>query len=231
MELTAEAARVVGCLMEKERTVPDTYPLTLNSLVTACNQSSNRWPVVRYDPGTVQRTLDGLKADGLVRYVHPAHGERTTKYRQVLDEKLGLEPDEAAVLCALVLRGPQTASELRSRTERLHPFSGAGEISSTLQRLAGRDDPLVRSIGRRAGEREGRWAHLLAGEIPAAAGPGDEVEDARAADGRADRDGAGARANVPAVAPLLEAVDALEARVGALERQVARLYAQLGEEP
>ncbi|MGQ0617745.1 MAG: YceH family protein [Acidimicrobiia bacterium] len=230
MELTAEAARVVGCLMEKERTVPDTYPLTLNSLVTACNQSSNRWPVVRYDPGTVQRTLDGLKADGMVRFVHPSHGERTTKYRQVLDEKLGLESDEAAVLCALVLRGPQTVSELRSRTERLHPFTGPGEISATLERLAGREDPLVRSIGRRAGEREGRWAHLLAGQPPASGEPSDEVDSDRASAGRADRDGAGGRADL-AVEPLLDAIDALEARVGALERQVDRLYTQLGEEP
>src|SRR3989440_12413011 len=104
IELHEEEVRVLGSLLEKERTVPDSYPMTLNGLVTACNQSSNRFPVVQYDAGLVQRTLDGLKPQGFVRFVHPAHGERTTKFRQVVDERLGLAPDEAAVLCVLFLR-------------------------------------------------------------------------------------------------------------------------------
>ena len=109
-ELDTEQIRVLGCLLEKERTVPDSYPMTLNGLVTACNQSSNRFPVVNYDPGTVQRTLDGLKDVGLVRFVHPSHGERTTKYRQVIDERLALLPTEAAVLAVLFVRGAQTVA-------------------------------------------------------------------------------------------------------------------------
>jgi len=95
-ELDTEQIRVLGCLLEKERTVPDSYPMTLKGLVTACNQSSNRFPVVSYDAGTVQRTLDGLKDTGFVRFVHPSHGERTTKFRQVVDERLALVLDAIA---------------------------------------------------------------------------------------------------------------------------------------
>ena len=161
VELAAEAVRVLGCLAEKERTVPDTYPLTLNSLVTACNQSSSRWPVVSYDAGLVQRTLDQLKVDGLVRFVHPSHGERTTKFRQVLDERLGVERDEMAVLSVLMLRGPQTVGELRTRTERQHAFASVDEVAATLDRLARREEPLVVALPR------GRYAHLLSGEVEA----------------------------------------------------------------
>ena len=116
LELTAEHVRILGCLIEKERTVPDSYPMTLNGLVTACNQSTNRSPVVAYEAVAVQRALDELKDLGLVRFVHPSHGERTTKFRQVIDERLALLPTEAAVLCVLFLRGPQTVAELRTRS-------------------------------------------------------------------------------------------------------------------
>ena len=207
MELTDEAARVLGALLEKERTVPDTYPMTLKGLVSACNQSSSRWPVVSYDEGTVQRTLDQLKADGLVRFVHPSHGERSTKFRQVLDEHLGLERDESAVVCVLMLRGPQTGGELRTRTERLHGFASVDEVDAVLRRLSGRDEPLVRLLERRPGEREARWAHLLAGE-----------PDLSAAEVPAR----------PAPAPS-SAAAALETRVAALEEKVARLEAALGD--
>src|SRR3954470_19212669 len=142
LELTAEQVRIIGCLLEKERTVPDSYPMTLKGLVTACNQSSNRAPVVSYEPGEVQRQLDDLKEAGLVRFVHPSHGERTTKFRQVLDERLALAPDEAAVPCALFVRGPQTPAELRTRTERLHAFDGNDEVDATLRSLAERTPPL-----------------------------------------------------------------------------------------
>ena len=199
VELPAEAVRVLGCLAEKERTVPDTYPLTLNSLLSACNQSSSRWPVVSYDAGTVQRTLDRLKADGFVRFVHPSHGERTTKFRQVLDERLGLRPDEMGVLAVLMLRGPQTVAELRSRAERLHAFESADEVAAVLERLAARDEPLVTALPR------GRYAHLLAGEVDA---------DAMAAPATA--------------ATATAATSGLEARVAALEARVAKLYAVLG---
>ncbi|MEY2402999.1 MAG: uncharacterized protein QOD38_550 [Acidimicrobiaceae bacterium] len=155
IELDLEEVRVLGCLLEKERTVPDSYPMTLNGLVTACNQSSNRWPVVAYDAGTVQRTVDGLKDAGLVRFVHPSHGERTTKFRQVVDERLALLPTEAAVLCVLFVRGPQTVAEIRTRTERLHAFDSPEEVETTLRGLADRDQPLVERVDR-------RWTHTFA---------------------------------------------------------------------
>jgi uncharacterized protein YceH (UPF0502 family) len=164
IELDLEEVRVLGCLLEKERTVPDSYPMTLNSLVTACNQSSNRWPVVSYDAGTVQRTVDGLKDAGLVRFVHPSHGERTTKFRQVIDERLALLPTEAAVLCVLFVRGPQTVAEIRTRTERLHAFDSAEEVEAALEGLATREQPLAERLDR-------RWTHTFAqAEAPAAAG-------------------------------------------------------------
>lgn len=160
-ELSHEEGRVIGCLVEKEATVPDTYPMTLNGLRGACNQSSNRVPVVSYDDGTVLRALDSLKAAGLVRFVHAAHGARTTKYRHVLDERLGLDRGELAVLSVLLLRGPQTAAELRSRAERQHEFASVGEVEGLLQRLAEREPPLVRLLPREPGRREQRWAQLV----------------------------------------------------------------------
>jgi uncharacterized protein len=154
IELGLEQVRVLGCLLEKERTVPDSYPMTLNGLVTACNQSSNRWPVVSYDAATVQRTVDDLKDAGLVRFVHPSHGERTTKFRQVIDERLALLPTEAAVLSVLFVRGPQTVAEIRTRTERLHAFDSAEEVEATLRGLADREQPLVERLDR-------RWTHTF----------------------------------------------------------------------
>jgi uncharacterized protein YceH (UPF0502 family) len=212
MELTAEAVRVLGCLVEKERTVPDIYPLTLNSLVSACNQSSNRWPIVHYDAGTVQRTLDDLKTDGFVRFVHPSHGERTTKFRQVVDERLSVSGEELTVLAVLFLRGPQTSGELRSRSERMHAFGSVGEVESVLRALSSREEPLVQLLERRPGEREARWTHLLAPTTELAR----QSRSERVADGPAIPD---ARRT------------ALEDRVVILEAQVERLYKLLGEEP
>ena len=154
LELTAEQVRILGCLLEKERTVPDSYPMTLNGLVTACNQSSNRSPVVSYTSGDVQRELDQLKDLGLVRFVHPSHGERTTKFRQVIDERLGLLPTEAAVLSILFVRGSQTVAEIRTRTERLHAFDNNEEVEVALRGLAARDEPIVHQAGR-------GWTHVF----------------------------------------------------------------------
>jgi uncharacterized protein YceH (UPF0502 family) len=163
--LNDEELRVLGCLIEKEATVPDTYPLTLNSLRQACNQSSSRDPVVSYDDLVIQRALDSLKARGLARFVHPAAGERATKFRHVLHERTGLEPDELAVLCVLMLRGPQTAGELRTRTDRQYAFDSVGDVESTLRRLAARDEPIVVELPRQAGHQHIRWMHLLGGPI------------------------------------------------------------------
>jgi hypothetical protein len=178
IELDLEQVRVLGCLLEKERTVPDSYPMTLNGLVTACNQSSNRWPVVSYDAATVQRTLDDLKDTGLVRFVHPSHGERTTKFRQVIDERLALLPTESAVLCLLFVRGPQTIAEIRTRTERLHAFDSAEEVEAALHGLASREQPLVRPVDR-------RWTHTFdQAEATPAAGPGSAAISRSALDER-----------------------------------------------
>jgi uncharacterized protein YceH (UPF0502 family) len=210
MQLSPEAQRVLGCLVEKQRTVPASYPMTLSALVAASNQSSNRWPVVDYDAGTVQRALDELKGGGLVRFVHAAHGERVTKYRHVADERLGLEPGETAVLAVLLLRGPQTAGELRARTERLHPFESVAEVEAVLARLAGREDPLAVALPRAPGRKEPRFAHLLGGpvDLSAPAEPVGGGQGGQGGQGRTD----------------------LDARVAALERKVAHLYALLGEE-
>jgi uncharacterized protein YceH (UPF0502 family) len=159
--LTPVEARVVGCLVEKQRTVPDTYPLTLNALVSACNQTSNRDPILHLQDGDVVRAIDSLKARGMARIVHPATGSRVTKYRHVLDEALGLDDGPLAVLTVLFLRGPQTAAELRSRTERLCAFDDLDAVEAALTELAGRDEPLVQRLERRPGEREARWTQLL----------------------------------------------------------------------
>ena len=175
MELTPVEARVIGCLVEKQRTVPDTYPLSLNALVTACNQSSNRDPVVSYDEATVVAAIDSLKAKGLARIVHPSSGSRATKYRHVLDEALGLEDGPLSVLAVLFLRGAQTAAELRTRTERMHPFADMEELESALTVLASHDEPLVQRLERRPGEREARWIQLLSSSRHENVGQVDEI--------------------------------------------------------
>ena len=131
--------RVIGSLLEKERTVPASYPMTLNALRTACNQSSSREPVVDYDDATIVDAIDRLKARGLARMVHASHGSRTVKYRQVLDERLQLEPAELAVITVLLLRGPNAAGELKTRTERLHGFADRAEVGDPV-RSAGLQD-------------------------------------------------------------------------------------------
>jgi uncharacterized protein YceH (UPF0502 family) len=163
--LDAEEQRVLGSLLEKQVTVPASYPLTLNSLRTACNQSSSRDPVVDYDEQTVEAVGRRLKDRGLLRIVWADTGRRTLKYHQVLDELLDLGPDERAVLTVLLLRGPQAPGELRTRTERLHPFADRGDVESLLMRMAERG--LVRELPRQAGQHDSRWVHLL-GDAPAA---------------------------------------------------------------
>lgn len=165
IELSAEQARVIGSLLEKELATPQQYPLTLNSLVLACNQSTSRDPVVAYSEREVDDVLVGLKEAGLVRFVHPSHGGRVTKYRQVLDEVLELDRGEKALLAVLLLRGAQTLTELRSRTERMAEFASLDDVETALDRLAARSpDPLVVRFAPRAGMREARYAHLLSGE-------------------------------------------------------------------
>jgi uncharacterized protein YceH (UPF0502 family) len=153
--------RILGSLLEKERTVPDSYPLSLNGLRTACNQTSSRDPVVSYDEALVEQACRDLKDRGLVRIVWADRGPRTLKYHQVLAEQLDLPEDERALLTVLLLRGPQAAGLLRTRTERLHSFPDRRDVEATLERMATAPTPLVRMLARGAGERDPRWVHLL----------------------------------------------------------------------
>jgi uncharacterized protein len=150
--------------------VPASYPLTANALRTACNQTSNRDPVVDYDQGTVEQVARSLKDRGLVRTVWAGAGQRTLKYHQTLDERLELEADERALLTVLLLRGAQAPGELRTRTERLHPFADRADVEACLRRMAGRPEPLVRELERRPGQQDHRWIHLL-GPLPELATP------------------------------------------------------------
>ena len=182
--LTVIEGRVLGCLMEKERTVPDQYPLSMNALVSACNQSSSREPIMALDEFEVDASITSMKAQGLVRIVHPSHGRSVTRYRQVADEKFELEPDAAAVMAVLLIRGPQTVAELRSRTERLHTFESAAEVDACLHTLA--DSALVQLLDRQVGQKEQRWQQLIAEESEPVAAPA-TVVPAAVAGSMADR--------------------------------------------
>ena len=167
--LSVIEGRVLGCLMEKERTVSDQYPLTMNALVSACNQSSSREPIMSLDEFEVDASLTSMKSQGFIRIVHPSHGRSVTRYRQVAVEKFELEEPEAAVVAVLLVRGPQTVAELRSRTERLHPFESAGEVDASLHALASKE--LVRLLDRQVGQKEQRWQQLIAEEAEPVATP------------------------------------------------------------
>lgn len=168
--LTSESARVLGCLVEKEITLPDYYPMTLNALVTACNQTTNRDPIVRYDERTVMRALESLKSHGYVFEVNIVGG-RTLKYRHNLKGKLpGLERQHMALLCMLLLRGSQTAGELRQRTERLFEFPDMLSVENALAELIGYNEgPLVQCIPAGPGQRVAQFMHLFCGEVAGAA--------------------------------------------------------------
>jgi uncharacterized protein len=161
VEPDAVEIRVLGCLLEKQRTTPDAYPLSLNALRAACNQSTNRDPVVDYDEATIRDALARLRRRGWTRLASGA-GSRAAKYRHLVDEALGLGPDEQAILCVLMLRGPQTPGELKGRTERLHPFDDLAAIEDVLDRLGDRE--FVVRLPRRPGQKEDRFAQRLGGE-------------------------------------------------------------------
>jgi uncharacterized protein len=171
MHLSSIEARVLGCLIEKEATTPEYYPLSLNALVTACNQKNNREPVTQLTEDEVRQGLHRLQDQNLAAAVHDS---RVTKYEHHLGEVLNLTRGETAILDVLLLRGPQTPGELRGRTERMHRFDQLEDVLSTLDRMAQRDPALVMALPRQPGSREIRYAHLLSGQpdvsqIPAAA--------------------------------------------------------------
>jgi uncharacterized protein YceH (UPF0502 family) len=210
IRLVAEEVRVLGSLVEKAITTPDYYPLSLNALVNACNQSSNRDPVVAYGEPTVLRALESLRGRKL-GFIFEGAASRVAKYGQKFAETLGLSPPEVAALVILMLRGPQTVGEIRGRSGRLHEFASVGEVESTLQALAARSpQPLVVRLPRQSGFKESRYAHLLAGP-PEAASP--EVS-------------ASAGAAAPASALDGDAMARLEEEIENLRREVAELKAQ-----
>jgi uncharacterized protein YceH (UPF0502 family) len=156
--------RVLGSLIEKEITTPEYYPLSLNALVNACNQKSNRDPVMNLDEAAVRQTLHSLDGQSLVRSVS-ASDSRVTKYEHRLQEAFNFYRHEIAILCVLLLRGPQTPGELRTRAERMHPFDDLSAVQSSLQHLMKREPPLVKILPRQPGTKEARHAHLLSGDV------------------------------------------------------------------
>jgi uncharacterized protein YceH (UPF0502 family) len=227
--LSAAETRVLGCLLEKQRTTPEQYPLSLNALRLACNQSTNRDPVVEYDEATIRDALHRLERRRLVRF---ASGSRAAKYRHLLEEVLPLDEGERAVMTVLMLRGAQTPGELKQRTERMHPFAELGGVHETLDRLIGRE--LVRRRGRRPGQKEERYEQLLQG------GEEEEATDtapaATAEAGRSSTNGDESAAASPSSAPARPSPSAAEnpkpegtelaelrERVERLEREVAEL--------
>jgi uncharacterized protein len=162
--LTDVEVRVLGSLIEKEITTPDYYPLSLNALMVACNQSSNRNPVVQFDEDTTARAADSLRDKKLVHLVDRGES-RVTKYRHVLYEAMDLGRPAIAVICVLMLRGPQTIGEIRTRTNRLYDFSSLEEVETTLNSLMSGDSPLIVRLPRQTGQKDVRYAHLLSGEV------------------------------------------------------------------
>jgi uncharacterized protein YceH (UPF0502 family) len=210
VDLTPAEVRVLGSLVEKERTTPEHYPLTSNALIAACNQRTSRDPVTDYDERTVDESMRELRQRGLARTVRGT-GMRSYKHRHVLDEALGLSGPELAVIALLTLRGPQTPGELRARTER---YAGAigSDIDATLAALAARTEPLVVNLGRAPGQSQDRWAHLLSGTEAAAA-------SGRAAPTTAFSGPLSARPSGPSrLDELARTVERLEARLARLEQ-------------
>ncbi len=218
VDLDPEQVRVLGCLVEKQLTTPQHYPLTLNALVSACNQSSNRDPVVSFSEEAVERAVTGAKARGLARFVHPSHGRSALRYRHELAEVLGLDERQLALLGVLMLRGPQTPGELRSRTERMARLDGLGEVEAELSALAGREEPLVRRLPRSPGQKEDRYAHCLGSAIR-------HVEDS-APDEVRQRD---VPSQSPVPAPSSPAPGAWSEELAELRHEVARLRRDLDE--
>jgi uncharacterized protein YceH (UPF0502 family) len=203
-DLDSIEARVLGCLAEKDMATPEYYPLSLNALTNACNQKSNREPVVSYDDATVRTALSGLRDQGFAAFVSEA-GSRVEKYKHRLNERFNFTRGELAVLCVLLLRGPQTGGELRQRTDRLHSFQDLDAVQHTLDKLASREPALVKQLERLPGTKEPRWAHLMSGEPVVEAG---EV------------------AAVTHVSPLAERVTQLEIELESLRAEFERFKAQ-----
>jgi uncharacterized protein len=213
-KLTESEARVLGSLIEKDITTPEYYPLSLNALVNACNQKSNRDPVMQLDEDAVRDALDGLQQQ---RMAGPARGadSRVTKYEQRLQEVFNFTRPEVAVLCVLLLRGPQTPGELRGRAERLHRFEALEDVQSALQKLMQREPPLAKVLPRQPGTKESRYAHLLAGDVVEAEVPVLAAAAAGRNPGDAER-----------IARLEEEVSELRGQISEIKDQLERFRKQ-----
>lgn len=228
MEPDAVEIRVVGCLLEKQRATPDAYPLSLNALRLACNQATNRDPVVEYDEATVVEALRRTALRGWTRLASGA-GSRARKYRHLMDDALGLDDPELSLLAVLMLRGPQTPGELKQRADRLHAFADLAAVHEALDRLIERDH--VARLERRPGQKEERYEQLLGsgeGEHPAR-----EDEDLVRTPANGEHAGAGAGDGPPAPSSAADGADErlarLERDLADLRRQVAQLREALGE--
>ncbi len=199
--LSSVEARILGCLMEKQLTTPDTYPLTLNSLVTACNQKTSREPVMNLQNGEVQRCINELRENALIEV---EYGSRADRYHQKLTRQLHFDKAEQAIFTLLLLRGPQTTNELFSRSQRMHNFESVSSLQDLLNKLLGKTTCWLIKLPRQSGQREDRYMHLLCGEV--------DLESYHA----------------NASAPLSTYDDDLVQRVNALEEQVAWLLEQIG---
>lgn len=215
--LNAAEARVLGSLVEKQITTPDYYPLTLNALTNACNQLTNREPVVSYDETFIVRALDGLRDKRLATLFSGAES-RVAKYKHTLTDAILLTPAEVALLCVLLLRGPQTLGELRTRAERLFTFDSLPEVEEALRTLSVHEpQPLVVKLPRAPGTKEPRYAHLLSGPVETAAPAGSApVESAPATP-------------PPTAAPADDRVTRLEAETATLKREIADLKQQFAD--
>ena len=210
MYADAAELRVLGCLIEKQRTTPETYPLSVNSLRLACNQSTNRDPVVEYDDATIRQALERLNLKGWVR---PASGpgSRAAKFRHLFDEAMHVSDEEISILGVLMLRGPQTPGELKQRTQRLHPFADLAELEASIEGLIERE--LVEKLPRRPGQKEQRYRHLLEEETTRRTAP--DTEEHRQEDEPREQE------------PEPDRLEALERELGALREEVAALRAEI----
>jgi hypothetical protein len=212
--LTPLEARVLGVLVEKQHTVPDTYPLSLNALTAGCNQKTARFPVIEATEAEVMTAVDGLKGLSLV---FEGSGSRVVKYEHNMGRVLGVPGQAVALLTVLMLRGPQTAAELRLNCERLHKFADISSVEGFLEELAAKQPPRVVKLARAPGSREARWAHLLSGEVA-------EAGTAALLDG-------GGGVSAGEIAALKAEQTRLAAEVDALKALVHRLARELGVEP
>jgi uncharacterized protein len=213
LDLSSTETRILGCLLEKERTTPEYYPLSLNSLLSACNQTTNRDPIVNYSEKTVEQGLDLLRQKKLAMLIHSA-GARVAKYRHTFLDLYNLNAREVAILCVLMLRGSQTPGELRSRTERICGGMSLPEVEKTLEELGAGDDPLVRVLAARPGQKERRYLHLLSQQTEADEPVLDRGQTIEPANSRLDQ--------------MESKIDALKAEIGVLRQDFEQFKKSFG---